>query len=243
MPVTMRQIVRDALLEIQVLDPSESPTDSQANQGLNQLGRLFNLWNAQRRAVYATAFLEYTLVPSLSPHSIGPTGATWTAAIRPVSIDGANLVLNNVTPTITQPIAVVDNQWWLNQTIPGLQTGYPTDVYYQPDWPNGKLYFWPVPTTAWPVTLMARVLLDDTLTLDDPFSLPPGYQQAVTLTLAEQLCRPFGQPRPPTLALDASRARAQVFGNNAQIPTLRTHDAGMTTKVVTRPTFNYLIGS
>lgn len=243
MPVTMRQIVTDSMIEIGVLDPDESPTSTQANLGLQKLIRLFNLWNGQRRAVYATAFLEFTLTPNLSPHTIGPSGATFSATIRPVSIDGANLILTDVDPVIDQPINIRDNQWWLTQTIKGLETGYPTDLYYQPDWPNGKLYFWPVPTTAWGVQLMARVLLDEAITLDSTFTLPPGYREAVTLTLAEMLCRPFGKTSSADLRLDATRARGQVFGNNAQIPRLRTKDAGMTTALGPRPKFNYLIGS
>lgn len=242
MPVTMRTIVRDALIEIGVLDPDEAATSPEANFGLGKLQRLLNNWNAERRAVYATAFLEFTFTPNLAPHTIGPTGATFTVPQRPVSIESAYVVLNNVSPAVNIPITVRDASWWDGVIVPALATTYPTDVYYQPDWPNGQLNFWPVPQSAWGVGLMARVLLDDTLTLDQTFTLPPGYQDAVTLTLAEMLATAHGRPVSPELKFGAMRARSRAFANNDQTPRLHTADAGMTTDADRRSTFNYLIG-
>ena len=110
--------------------------------------------------------------------------------------------------------------------MPGLETSIPTDVYYQPDWPNGKLYFWPVPTVAYQVDLETRVLLSQ-LVLTDSFDLPPGYRDAVTLTLAEQASRGFGRPVLPDLAASAAKSRARVFANNDVTPGITTDDSGM----------------
>jgi hypothetical protein len=243
MAVTIRTICTDAAKELEAIGAGETLSADDASTFLGLLRRLLNLWNADRRAVYATAFAEFTLVANLSPHTIGPTGATFTVTQRPVSLEGANLVLNLTTPNVNTPIHVRDAQWWLRQSVPDLTSTYPTDVYYQPDWPNGKLFFWPVPTAAYDVQLMTRVLLSDTVDLNDSFSLPPGYQDAITLTLAEMSRRTFSRPVDPTLVRDASIARAAIFGNNDVIPRLTTRDAGMTPgRGGTRADFNWLNG-
>jgi hypothetical protein len=190
-PTTALNICQDALFEIGVLAPGESLQAADGAFALGKLNRLIDNWNAERAAVYSDQFEAYTLVPSLAPHTIGPTGATFTVTQRPVTIEGASVILDNVTPAVYVPIAVRDAAWWDAQTVPDLTAEFPTDVYYEPAWPNGKLWFWPVPTTAYGVNLMTRIVLAE-LTLASSFSLPPGYKDAITLTLAEDLASPYG---------------------------------------------------
>ena len=242
MAVTIRQVCQDAAQEIGVYAQSENLNAGDAASLLGLLRRLLNAWNADRRAVYATRFDEFTLIPNLSPTQIGP-GADFNMTQRPVSIDGANLILNTSVPNVNTPITIRDAAWWLKQTVPDLTSTFPTDLYYQPDWPNGKLYFWPVPGTAYDVQLMSRVLLSDAVVLGDTFTLPPGYQNAITLTLAEMALRPFGRPPDATLSRDASVARAAMFDNNITPVRIKTKDAGMTPGPAgNRADFNWLTG-
>jgi len=242
--MTIQDLCQDALLEIGVLAQGESIQAGDAAFTLGKLQRLLNSWNANRRAVYATTFVTNPLTPSLSPHTIGPTGATWTVTQRPVSIAGAALVLTTSSPAATLPITIRDAVWYDSLTVPDLTSAVPTDLYYQPDWPLGKLFFWPIPTTADDVQLMIRLVLDDTVALGDPFTLPPGYQEAVTLTLAASLCRSYGVPAQTAgeVAHEARLARSQVFGNNEQPVRIQTADAGLPATPGTRPTYNYLTG-
>ena len=245
MATTFRTIATEAAQEIGVIASGETLSAADASVVLGKIKRLLNNWNADRRAVYATSFDTFTLVPNLSPHTIGPTGATWTMTIRPVSIDGANLVLSNGgTPTNLQ-IKIRDNQWWLAQTVPTISTTVPTDCYYQPDWPNGKLYFWPVPTAAYDVQLMTRVLLNDVPDLDTTFTLPPGYHDAIVLTTAEDSVSVLLGPQtpiPPVVMMTAREASSRIFDNNDQDPRLKTKDSGMQSSSGRRGDFNFWSG-
>lgn len=243
--MTYQTLATDVLRELGAIAANESPDADISMTVLGKLRRLLNNWNADRRAVYATAFPEYTLVPNLSPHTIGPTGATFTATIRPVSLDGCNLIINTSPTPINTRIVVRDSQWWLGQTIPGITTSYPTDVYYQPDWPNGKLFFWPVPTSAYDVQLMIRVLLNDIPDLTTTFTLPPGYQDAITLTCAESCFALFPATAPATMIKieqQAREARARIFDNNDQPLRLKTRDSGMEVNQGRRGDFNFWTG-
>jgi len=226
MPITARTICEDAAREIGVVGEGNSLGAGDAQFLLGVLNRLLDNWNAERAAVYASAFNSFTLTPSLSPHTIGPTAATFTVTQRPVTLVSAALILSGGSLDVYLPMNIRDATWWADQTVPGLETSIPTDVYYQPDWPNGKLYFWPVPTVAYQVDLETRVLLSQ-LILTDSFDLPPGYRDAVTLTLAEQASRGFGRPVLPDLMASAAKSRARIFANNDVTPGIVTDDSGM----------------
>jgi hypothetical protein len=116
------------------------------------------------------------------------------------------------------------SQWWASLTVPELTISIPSDLHYEPDWPNGSIYLYPVPDTAYGLELMTRVVLAD-LDLDDDVSLPPGYRDAVTLTLGEMIAPTYPPAQADSFA--ASKARARIFANNDETPRLATRDSGM----------------
>jgi hypothetical protein len=103
------------------------------------------------------------------------------------------------------------------------------------------LFLWPVPTTAFDVSLELWQALGGNTDLTTALVLAPGYQQALSLSLAEALFVPFGaQPNPLTLSR-AARARAVIETTNADPPPLMTLDYGLGSQSRT-PYYNYLIG-
>lgn len=246
MPDTVQDIAIDALREITVLGATDTtPQAADLDLCLRTLNRILDAWAARKVYVYSVSFTAYTLTPNLQPHTIGPSGATFAASQRPVRIEGADLILNNVTPNVDIPLNLRDDQWWLNQRVKAIATSVPTDLYYSPDWPNGSLYLWPIPTFAYGLRLEAWGLITQFAALSDAFSMPPGYREAVVLTLAEMLCRPFGkkQQEVPDLKSDAARARAVIQTNNATAPQIASADYGTAGSTSGgRPSFNYYSG-
>jgi hypothetical protein len=219
---TAAALCTEVLRELQVLQANESASASDATATLGIINLILDAWNAERDKVYADQQLTFTLTQSLNPHTIGPTGATWTTSQRPVSIAAANLVID----TIRYGINIRDRQWYTDLTLPELSTQQPTDLFYDPSWGNGKLYMYPVPDAAYDVELWVRIVLAG-LSLDDDVSMPPGYHKALKLTAAEDAASLFGVPVSPDLIRRASNARAVIAANNVTVPTLATRDAGM----------------
>ena len=123
-------------------------------------------------------------------------------------------------------INVRDATWYGQQSSPAISESVPTDVYYKPDWPLGRMYFFGVPSTAygtriWYETILASVAQVDT------FAMPPGYQEALELTVAEDVAESLGQSVSAKLAQRAREARAIIFGNNDREPRICTADAGL----------------
>lgn len=241
--MTFLDIATDALTEIVALAAGETPSSADAALCLTRGNNILDLWSSRKNYAYNVNFSLFTLTPGHTPNLIGPglLAPDFAATQRPVKIEGATIVLTNlVTPVDTQPLGIRDDAWWLNERVKTLRSNIPTDIYYSPDWPNGSLYLWPVPNFAYQLRLEMWVLLTQFATINDPFSLPPAYRQAFMLTLAEELCGPFGKTPSPALMLRAREARKAVQGNNMTSPRISTTEAGQGGQ--TRGGFNYLTG-
>src|SRR5438445_8386155 len=58
---------------------------------------------------------------------------------RPVYIDDANIVLNNVNPVVRTPIRIRDKDWWMANSVRTVPSSVPTDLYYDDSFPNGRI--------------------------------------------------------------------------------------------------------
>lgn len=227
MATTALDLITEALQELGVLNAAEVPSGDDAALGLSKLNQIIDNMNAERAAIYAEVFTTYTLTANLNPHTIGPTGQTYTVTQRPVSIDGANIIDNTVSPTVRFPLRVTsDYQDYLAVAVRGLTSPIPTVLYYDPAWPNGNIYLYPVPDTAYQLELMTRQLLSE-YALTTTFSLPPGYKNALILTLAEDLQPAMHVPLAPKTEERAREARARIQGNNVPPARIQTRQAGM----------------
>lgn len=223
MIVPVLTVVSEAYQELNVFQPGAPIPAPMSTLALSKLNQIIDLWNAKRAMVWCEVFQSFTLTPSLSPHTIGPTGATFTVTIRPVSIEGCFLDLQGSSPPNYTPIDIVDYQVYQAISTPGIATSVPTAVYYEQDWPNGKLFFYPIPNAAYPVRFTYRTLLG-VVTLSDNLNLPPGYQPAITLTLAEDIATATGREVPAKTAKGAAAARATIAANNTIVPALNLRD-------------------
>lgn len=231
-------LLTGALAEIGVSGAADAVSGEDLDLALLVFNELLDLWNADEARIYNIVFQTYTLTANLQPHTIGiaantptftiPTttdGGTGTLGNRPLRILGANLVLTTSSPNVNRPLTIRDEDWWRNQRVQALTSAIPTDLYYDPSWPNGSIYLWPKPTAAYGIQLELLITLAQVV-LTDTFSLPPGYQQALRLTLAESLCAPFLVPMPQSLPDRAREARQIVFAVNTSVPRLTSDYAG-----------------
>lgn len=241
MAITITRLLTGVLKEIRVARAGDVPSPDDMDDVLQIFNEVLDEWNADRRAAYNLTFTDFTLVPNLSPHTIGPAASgpaganpTFVVVQRPVTLEAAQLNMGG-SPAVFRGINVRDDAWYQQQPMPGLTQSVPTDVYYSDDWTDptnlgsgyGALYFFGVPNTAYGVRLWMRVLLAQVTDLTLNLSLPQGYQAALRLTVSERAAAWFGQVVAPSTAEAARIARERVFGNNDPVPSIATADAGL----------------
>lgn len=230
-----------AMIEIGAIDPNETPSGPEMSTGLAKFNRMIDAWNADQRYVYAVNFQQYTLIPNQQPTTIGPTG-NFVVNQRPVKIQEANIILNGGGYSAVRcPMAIRDADWWANKRAYAVQGTLPTDLYYEPDWPNGSLFIWIVPTVNYPIELVTWTLLNQGQ-LNSTVCLPPGYLDAIVYSLALALGPSFQRPISPDLRELCRQAVQRIVGPNTQSPTISTNDAGMPDGAKQRPYFSWLSG-
>jgi hypothetical protein len=239
---TTIELITDALVECGVYDIGEAISGEHVTFCLARLNRIIDQWAARKVYVWNVAFTAYTLTALHQPHLIGPgLVAPDFAAPRPVRIENAALILTTSTPSVDLPLNLRDDDWWANKRVKSLTSSVPTDLYYSPDHPSGALWLWPIPNYAYGLRLETWVALAQITDATLAFSAPYGYELALMLTLAEEVCGPMGRSVPTDLAAKAARARAAIQRNNDKSPRIDTAEAG-TRGRSTRGDFNYYTG-
>ena len=181
------------------------------------------------------AFAVYTGNPQ-------PTYPTFTQ--RPVKVESASIVLNNLNPLVKVPLHVRDADWWAANSVPTITSSIPTDLYYDPQQPNGNLYLWPMQIQNYGLELVVWTNLAGIPSLSYPFYLPQGYEDAITYSLAESLVPSYQVPSSIAAQVTklAREKRMRLFSLNAKSPTMVTRDVGIPDQSTNRPYFNWRNG-
>jgi len=221
--------ITDAMLEIGVLAQGEVPSADEGAACLRKLNRLLDTMNARRALIYNVNFTTYTLLTNHQPHTIGP-GGDFNVPTRPERIVSAQLVLNTSNPAVNLPLNLRDDAWWANNRVPSLAASVPTDLYYSPDFALGKIFLWPIPTTAYQLQIETWEPFTLLKSTTDPIAYPPGYWDAIVYTLAITLAPSFHAELHPALVAAQKAAMAAVINNNLESPRIDIRGAGVPSK-------------
>lgn len=226
MSITGQTIVTDVFSERNVFAVGDTVPTADSNACLAIINAVLGLWNADGNVAFSTEIATHVMTSALQPHLIGPGGTTnFVVTPRPESIEGANIITGSGASAAKYHVWIRDKRWWQDLANPGTTSTIPTDLYYDPSDTNGSIYLHPIPSSAGTLELRIRRAISD-LTLAGVFTLPQGYQRALTLTAAEHLPAAYGQA-PPGLARLAAMARGTIFNANVKAPKISTRDYGM----------------
>ena len=244
MATTAQTLIQDALYEINVYSDGQTILPADLQRGLRLLNRdIMDPWSVQKEFAFSRQYISPNFPQGAASITLGPSGnavdvngAKIQPTPRPVEILNATAVYSN---NLNRVVEVRDEAWYYNLNYPTFQSIYITSLYYQRDTPNGTLYAWPQPSAAQVINLvllLAASQFTDTTTI---YTLAPGYESAICLTLKEIFCRAWNRPLPDGLASAAAMARAviQMRNSNRRRP-LRT-DAPST---VTSPVGSDIVG-
>ena len=211
----------------------ESASSADGALGLAILNRLLDQWNAAKRYVYNMYHAEYAWTTSQQSYTIGQDSADF-AQDRPIRIEKANLVIVSTDPDYRLPLDVYEWDEYAGIAVPAQDGSQPQLIYYRPTFPNGTIYPWPYPENdadvlANKLEIFSLVQLDSFASLGTAVDLPPGYQEAITLSLAEKLSLPFAKSVTADLRDDARKARAIMTSLNTKPLRLATRDCGIPT--------------
>jgi hypothetical protein len=211
--MNVRDLIYDAMAACGVNGRGETPADSDAQLCLRRLRRMIDSWANDNLTVYNTTAGTMTLTANTASYS-----TTLLSSGRPVTIQNAYLTRQG----IAYPLRMVSEQEY-NGIADKSAQGLPSVVFYDPSYPNGTFYFYPVPDAADVVTVNGRFpLMTSSIFLATALSLPPGYEAALCDNLAVDISPSFGVTPSATLVKEAKLSRSALKTTNQVPPTLRT---------------------
>lgn len=100
------------------------------------------------------------------------------------------------------------------------QPGIPAVFDYEPTFPLGRLYLWPIPADGGTLKVDSPQQLTQFATPTTDVKFPPGYQEAIRLSLAVALAQEFRMPVSNELSIRTGRALRRIRRLNFTTPTL-----------------------
>lgn len=215
-------LIRNAMLDLQVIDAEQPVAATEANDCLVRLNRMLDTFSGNGFMVFTIGIQDFPLVSNKQIYTFGPGGDF--NAPRPAFIDRASIViLSNPSQPLEYPIPIYTTQEWQEQVpIKNVPGNLPLAVYDDGGFPLRSLTFWPVASD----NTLFRVYPWQQLTqfgdLQTPVSFPPGYLEALESNLAIRIAPMFGATVSPETAMLAISSIAQIKGNNADDTQLRS---------------------
>lgn len=198
-----------AMRLIGALESGESPTAQETADCLVALNGLIDSWRNDSLMVYAVTSVTKTLTANDGSYTIG-SGADINTT-RPVKIEGGYITINGTD----YPVEVITEESYRNIQDKAT-TGQPDYVYYDPQMANGVIYLYPVPDSAYALTLKVWTPISTIAAASDSIVLPPGYERAIDTNLAIEIAPEFQKTVSAELASAARNSLKLIKQNNVQ---------------------------
>ncbi len=229
---TTLDIINLALLDAGIIGQGQTASAEDVNNAYTRMQWMIQQWQRKRYLVFHLVNLTLTSTGQTTPYTIGP-GQQFVIGTRPDRLENGNFFRQLVQSSPNQ----VDYRLELLETwedynlivLKKLQT-FPGYVFYDPAYPVGNLYFWPVPqANLYLMNVLVKATLIDIITatgLTTPLdaTLPNEYFKAIYESLAEILRSAYRLPPDPGLSGRAKESREVLRDANAAIARLRMPD-------------------
>jgi hypothetical protein len=211
MSITARQLIEDALHEIGVLGEGQSVYSGVEQRAFRRLNNMIQALSLDNKKIYVNTEDTQTLTAGTARYTIGSGGNFNTG--RPLSIyndafirdsGGTDYPLLFRTQDVYRLMLTKDTQ------------SRPRFFSYTPEYPLGKISFFPTPNDSTDVFhYRANVLLTEFATLTTSVDFPPGYELAIMLSLAIGISAQNGKSVSPELVATTAAAWDAIESNNA----------------------------
>jgi len=234
-----RQIVMLALRDSGYVALGQQPTQLVVNEALTRLNMITAQWNTKRWMSWHLQDIAYVPATPQQFYTVGTQGnfnigsdfsSDFNADFgpqqeRPLQVERAYARLTNTSQTPTDyPLKLIPTMEDYSSIVLKTMTNFPTHYFYDPAYPLGHIYFWPIPnagTQPWELHIIVRHFLQPVATLDTIMVVPPEYAMALELTLAKWIRMAAKLPADPQLVLDARNAVNAIKTNNTALAALK----------------------
>lgn len=207
---TALDVIKRSMRLLTVLGQSETPTDSEAEDGLNAMNTMLDAWSLEKLMVYQIQQEQFTWPSATISRTIGDTGNFVTT--RPVKIEGGFTRLSGND----YPFRVIDRDAYDALSIKTAPAAWPDYLFYDTGLPLGTIYLYGVPSSPLTIFLNTRKQLTQAAALNTTLVLAPGYKRAIEYNLAIEYGAEFNKPIPPDVARISVESKRAIKNVNAR---------------------------
>jgi hypothetical protein len=216
--MTRDQVIAAALRGLEVYGPADTPTASDITNCTEALNILLKSWGAKGLNLWTNVDRSLAMVSGTGAYDVGPTAvAPGLTANLPLRIVDAFFRVGT-TDTKVQIISRYDYDVIANKSAQGT----PSQLFYDPTIPNGKIYLSPVPNSgAGVLHFVSQDPIQDVGASTDNPAIPQEWYQLLKWALMDEIAIEYGCPS-TVVQLVAQKAKAlrdeltayvaQVFG-------------------------------
>jgi hypothetical protein len=202
---TANDLITGALRKLGVYAPGETLSAADATDALDTLNGLFDILSNEDLAIFNSNENVFPLVNGQFQYSVGVGAADWNIQ-RPIRITQAYSRLTSTSGGVDFGCEIRPLAEYAQITMKQLPGPWPKRLFYNPTFPLGTVYLWPVPTIVASFHVWTDEILQS-VSLATQLQLPQGYFLGLQWMLCELLSPEYGKPITPDIARLARQFR------------------------------------
>lgn len=198
MTTTVLDIVTLALKDCGALGVGQTALPEDANDAFTKLNWMLAQWNRKRWLVYHLIDKQITSTGAQF-YSIGPSGADITMSERPDKLESAffRQLVQSQPNQIDYPLEILQSHEDYNNIALKSLVSFPSYVFYNPAYPNGNLFPWPIPQPdIYALWFTFKEILAQFTSLAQVIVLPTEYMAALHYNLVIRLYPQYSRADP-----------------------------------------------
>jgi len=219
---TARDLCTMALSDSGIIGVGQTPSAEDINGAFTRLNMMISQWQRKRWFVYRLETTAFTSTGANS-YTVGP-GGNFNITKRPDRIESAfcRQLVTAQPNQIDFPLEVIEARETYNLISLKQLGSLPMAVWYDPVYPTGILYPWPVPQASiYAIHISYKMVLSQFTNLSETVTFPPEYEAALMYNLAERLRLSYQMPPDPQLRAIAQDSRQVLVDANNAMPRLQ----------------------
>lgn len=222
---TANDLIKSAAIKLGAIQTGEALTADEANDSFDILTSWLDSESTVKDMIYHIQQETLTWTGGQASQTIG-TGGDFNTD-RPIRIEDGTYFRD--ANTIDDPITILrDRQSYDSHPSKTDSTTFPEVLYYEPDYPLGVLYAYPVPSTSITLKLNSWKKLQVFTGLTDSLAMPPGYQWMIENNLAVHLEPVFDLSCPERVKMEAISSKKRLKRIN-HVPITSMNEAAFIT--------------
>lgn len=219
---TGKTVCVSALRASRVLGQGVEATAEDISAAFDLLNEILAEWSSRRWLVYRLVDSAFTCTGAIN-YTVGP-GGNFDLTARPDRVEAAYIrILTATTPTLRTdyPLEQIMSREDYSRISLKQMASQPDHYFYDPAYPQGFIYPWPIPSANYELHILTRQILEELGAVTDALLLPRVYAGVIKWNLARRIRAVWGYKSDAEINALAKNGINVISSNNIAVPELR----------------------